>query len=94
MANYDIVWTYEAENDLDDIFEYYFQKSQLAAYHILNDIIESAESLVFEGQYQRDAYKTNCRRIVVRHYKVLYTVEQNTAYIIRVFDSRQNPAKI
>lgn len=94
MANYDIVWTYEAENDLDGIFEYYFQKSQLAAYRIINDIIESAENLVFSSQYQRDAYKDNCRRIVVRHYKLLYTVEENTAYILRVFDSRQNPSKI
>lgn len=47
MANYDILWSYEAENDLDDVFEYYFQKSQRAAYTIIADIIEAVESLVF-----------------------------------------------
>lgn len=94
MVNYDILWTYEAENDLDVIFEYYFEKSPSAAYNIVNDIINSAETLIFSNQYQVDFFKTNCRRIVVRHYKVLYTIDGNMAYILRVFDSRQNPSKM
>lgn len=91
MGNFDIFWSLDAELDLDNIFEYYFEKSPLAAHRIINDIIDSAESLIFSGQFQLDEYKTGCRRIVIRHYKVLYTVDDEVAYIVRVFDSRRNP---
>jgi len=89
-----ILWTHEAEIDIDEIYEYYFEKSPLAASRIINDIITSAESLVFSDQYQIEDYKTNCRRIIIRNYKVLYTYHDEFIYILRVFDTRQNPVNM
>ena len=89
-----VLWSAEAENDIDAIYEYYFEKSPLAASRIVNDIIDSTEGLVFAKQYQMDEYAVGIRRIIVRHYKVLYIVQNETTYIVRIFDSRQNPSKI
>ena len=68
----------------------YFEKSPIVALRLLNEIITSTESLVFSNQYQIENYKSNCRRIVIKNYKVLYTVEVDSIYILRVFDSRRS----
>ncbi|WP_117590886.1 type II toxin-antitoxin system RelE/ParE family toxin [Flavobacterium subsaxonicum] len=46
MNSPNVFWTLEAENDIDAIYEYYFEKSPDAAARIINDIINSAESMV------------------------------------------------
>ena len=33
------------------------------------------------------------RRIIVRHYKLLYIEEGGIVFIARIFDTRQNPKK-
>jgi len=90
MNKLSVFWTQEAENDLDLIYDYYFEKSPIVALRLINEIITSTESLVFSNQYQFENYKPDCRRIVIKNYKVLYTVEVDSIYILRVFDSRRS----
>ncbi|SNR79999.1 type II toxin-antitoxin system RelE/ParE family toxin [Flavobacterium sp. ov086] len=35
----------------------------------------------------------DCRRIIIRNYKVLYQFKDNSIFVIRVFNSFQNPMK-
>jgi len=90
MNKISVFWTQEAENDLDLIYDYYFEKSPIVALRLINEIIASTESLVFSNQYQIEDYKSDCRRIVIKNYKVLYTIEIDSIYIVRVFDSRRS----
>ena len=60
MNKLSVFWTHEAENDLDLIYDYYFEKSPIVALRLLNEIITSAESLVFSNQYQIENYKSDC----------------------------------
>jgi len=47
--------------------------------------------LVFAKQYQQDEIEPEFRRIIVRHYKLIYTIEEDTIWILRIFDTRKDP---
>lgn len=59
----------------------------------MNDILKSSKDLVFTKQYQQDEIEPDFRRIIVRQYKLIYTTENTTVYILRIFDTRQSPEK-
>lgn len=70
MSNFKIIWTQEAENDYDAIYEYYILISSNIALKILNSISESVDNLVFEKQFQTDNINPNYRRIISGNYKI------------------------
>jgi plasmid stabilization system protein ParE len=47
--------------------------------------------LVFAKQYQQDDIEVEFRRLIVRYYKLIYTIEENEIWILRIFDSRKDP---
>ena len=94
MSNYQIVWTFEAENDLDAIFEFYYTKSPSAAINIRTSIITAVEDLIFATQFQVDDINDRYRRIIVGNYKVLYKEIGNKLVIFAIFDCRQDPKKL
>ncbi|MDQ1167918.1 hypothetical protein QE431_004236 [Flavobacterium sp. SORGH_AS 622] len=49
--------------------------------------------IVFAEQFQLDEYRLDCRRIVIRNFKVLYQIRENSIFVIRVFNSFQKPVK-
>ena len=57
---------------------------------ILREIILSPINFTFPEQFQLDEFRKNCRRIIVRNYKVFY-IHQDIINIITVIDSRRNP---
>jgi plasmid stabilization system protein ParE len=48
------------------------------------------------GQLEEDLCELgkNHRRLVYKHYKIVYRIEKDTIYITDIFDSRQDPEKI
>ena len=88
-----IVWSIDAKNSLKSIYNYYFDLSEQAAEHIKRDILDKVATLRFVKQYQVDDINPGYRRIIVRHYKVVYKVENQTILILNIFDTRQDPAK-
>ena len=94
MSNFKIIWTQEAENDYDAIYEYYILISSNIALKILNSISESVDNLVFEKQFQTDNINPNYRRIISGNYKILYRVENDKIIIFAIFDTRQNPIRL
>lgn len=90
---FQIRWTETSSLDLELIFEFYLSKSLRAAGKIVGEIIDQVESIDFTHQYQQDEINPKYRRIIIRHFKVLYRVDQNVVYITRIFDTRQNPKK-
>ncbi len=64
-----------------------------SAERIRTDILEKVSTLRFVNQYQIDEINPAYRRIIVRHYKVVYKVEKQTILILNIFDTRQDPSK-
>ena len=86
-----IKWTQKSIEDLESIFEFYKSRSPRAAHSVIADIINGVESTVFNKQYQMDEINPDYRRLIIRHFKVLYKPQQEFMYIMRIFDTRQNP---
>jgi plasmid stabilization system protein ParE len=87
------VWTNTAKAQLKAIYENYKVKSSQNAKSIKNEILQATKELYFAQQYQQDEIEPEYRRIIVRHYKLLYIVENEIVFIVSIFDTRQDPHK-
>ncbi len=87
------VWTNTAKTQLRAIYENYKVKSLQGAKSIKNEMLQVTKELHFAEQYQQDEIEPEFRRIIVRHYKLLYREENGTVFIARIFDTRQDPNK-
>lgn len=93
MDNLKIIWTITAKEQLKTIFYYYSEKSIQGATNIKNEILKTTKEIHFGEQYQKDEIEPEFRRIIVRHYKILYKEYQGIIFIARIFDTRQEPNK-
>jgi len=91
-----IKWSNEAKLDVKNIYDFIKLKSVEAAKNLVTNIRNAPKSVVFENQYSTDEYASECRKIVVKNYKILYVanVQNKTINVIAVFDTRQNPEKL
>lgn len=93
-TNYAIFWTTNAKLDLKDIYLSLEQNISFpVATKITDEIFESLNSIIFPDQFQIDDYRIDCRRIIVRNYKILYQFHNNTIYVVRIFNTFQDPKK-
>ena len=90
-----IKWLPQAIALLDNIYDYYSEKSQTAAIRLYNNILDSAEPLrTFPNagpvEPLLEEYKDGFRSIVAeKHYKLIYTVKEELVEIHAVWDCRQ-----
>lgn len=89
-----VEWTDTARAALRNIFNFHVIHSEQSAKNIVNDIIDTADSIVFSNQYQVDDINPNYRRMVVRHYKILYKEHQNIVSIMNIVSTKDNPKKL
>lgn len=93
MSELKKVWTNTAKEQLRAIYDNYKVKSLQGARNIKDEIILAAKELHFADQYQKDNIEPEFRRIIVRHYKLLYIEKNGIVFIARIYDTRQNPNK-
>ena len=93
---YKIKWSNEAKLDVKNIYDFIKLKSVEAAKNLVAAIRNAPKSIIFENQFSADEYALQCRKIVVKNYKILYVadVQNKTIDVIAVFDTRQNPDKL
>ena len=95
--NIEVRWSNEAKADLKRIFEIILDhtSSELSARNVIKDILQKTKNLAFTEQYQIDEYLgMPYRRMIVRHYKIIYKVQSKSEIrILQIFDSRQSPNK-
>ena len=89
-----VEWTDTAKVALRNVFNFHAVNSEQSAENIVNDIIDTADSIVFANQYQVDDINPKYRRIVVRQYKILYKEHQNIISIMNVVSTKDNPKKL
>ena len=96
----EIIWTETAKNDLKNIFNFVkseinINKAQLIVFQIfdktsvLKNMREAGQK---EPKFER--LKNEYRRLIFKHYKIVYHISAELVYINKVFDSRQSPNKL
>lgn len=92
MTKLKVIWTNRAIDQLRAIHDYikYNNRSPQGAINVKNDILSASKGIVFKDQYQQDEIQPEYRRIIVRHYKLLYKEKDGNIYILRVFDTYQS----
>lgn len=99
---FNVIWSHFAEEQIDDIFEYYKLEANLRiAKKIIASLISATEILEKNpeiGQIEELLYerKDVYRYLVHKNYKIIYSIDkdQKRIKIADVFDTRQNPVKI
>ena len=89
------IWTKQATIQLRDIFDYYkyVKKTPQGAQAVKSDIISATKTIRFPEQYQHDEIQPQYRRVIVRHFKILYKLQDDSVYILRIFSTHQHPDK-
>ena len=96
----DIIWTDKSKNDLKTIYEFIsYTINEKKAFDTISNIIEKVEILyktpkVGQREPKFEELKKEYRRLIEQHCKIVYHIMEDTVYINRVFDSRQNPGKL
>jgi len=92
MSKLKVIWSNRAKAQLKSIYDYikYKKKSPQGAANVRKDILQASKNIVFETQYQEDEIEPEYRRIVVRHYKLLYKEKDGKILILRLFDTYQS----
>jgi len=76
--------------------EFYSEINIPIADKIIAEIISAIDNLKFKEQYQvEETLQKNYRRIIVRHFKIIYRpLEDKGIVIIQIFDTRRDPSKL
>jgi plasmid stabilization system protein ParE len=91
---FSVIWTSKSFDDISNIHHYLSNKISVeTANKIIDEIYQAPNSITFVEQFQIDEYRKDCRRIIVRNYKILYYIKDSEIFIIRVFNTFQNPIK-
>lgn len=94
-----VVWSDKALYDLEDAFDFLSLKSVGAAERMVDRIIkkiELLEELPYLGAIEtRLLTKSKIYRyLVVGHHKVIYREDAGIIWILRIFDTGQNPDRL
>lgn len=91
---FSIIWTSISFEDISNIHNYLSNKISIkTANKIIDEIYQAPNSITFLEQFQIDEYRKDCRRIIVRNYKILYHIKDSEIFVIRVFNTLQDPTK-
>lgn len=93
-----ITWTSKSFEDISQIYNYISTRISVETAHkIIDEIYKTPSFIKYIDQFQTDEYRKDCRkdcrRVIIRNYKILYTVIDSEIFIIRVFNTVQNPIK-
>jgi len=95
-----IIWTLPAKNELQNIYNFLSEISEIIAYKQIGRIVNQVEHLqthfITIGQKEplliNKIYKYHY--LIRDNYKIIYRFTKDEVIINRVFDSRQNPRKL
>ncbi len=99
MKKVQVIWSTEALVDLETIYDFLVEHSQEAAQNVIEKILSRArqiETFPESGAIQLELKNADkeYRYLVEGHYKVIYRITDQHAYIATVFDTRYNPDKL
>lgn len=97
MAAYQVVFTKDAENDLEDIYDYIHQHdSQNNANLVLEKLLQAAETLAYlpeKGSVPNELQNLGIReyrQVLFKPYRIIYRITGKQVAIFVVTDSRRD----
>jgi len=93
---YKVKWTSNAKEDLLNIVDYIKKDSLNAARKVYEQIKEKAQSsnlFPLRGRVVPELLKegiTIYKELIEQSWRIMYKIEDDTVYIMAIFDSRQN----
>ena len=99
MADHKVIWSVRSLRDLDKAHDLLSEDSLPSANRTVETVLERVDQL---EQFSKSGpvepslahRKKEHRYLVCGHYKIIYRIEKQKVFIIRVFDTRQNPKKL
>lgn len=92
-----IIWHNKASQDLNENIRYISKQSPQNAILVLNtltDLADSLKILPFRNPIEPVYNKENIRFIAKWSFKIIYRIEIDTIYILRIFNTNQHSDKI
>ncbi|MEW4923928.1 type II toxin-antitoxin system RelE/ParE family toxin [Algibacter sp. 2305UL17-15] len=92
-----INWHSKAVDDLNKNIQYIATKSPQNAMHVLKTLTELADTLaLMPYKYPKEpVYNSENIRFVTKwSFKIVYRVEVDAIYILRVFNTNQKPSRV
>lgn len=80
-----VLWTESARSDLDEAIAYVGRRSPVAAFRLLNDILERASSLNMlseRGRIIPELNDTSLREVIVGNYRLMYRLSPGEISIV------------
>lgn len=91
-----IIWTFRAKEDIKHISIYWNKRIGNSSYS--NKIRRLTNRyLILLQQYPKLGRQTDnkfIREIIIREFKIFYTIDESSIYIVRFWDTRQDPDKL
>ncbi|MGQ1948617.1 type II toxin-antitoxin system RelE/ParE family toxin [Geofilum sp. OHC36d9] len=96
MDQLKIFWTKTAKKQRDHIFDYWNKRNKSNSYTIkLNSAIGEKVALIkFHPEIGKTTNFGDTRAISMKHYSILYTIDNSRIIITGFWDNRQNPEKL
>ena len=90
-----IVWSPQAENDLENVWRYIVQDSPRSADLVENRIIDAVSGLIDHPLQGRQTIGRETRELVVRKtsYLIVYRVWDTRVEIVRVWHTSRDPSR-
>jgi plasmid stabilization system protein ParE len=95
-----IIWTGRAKSDLNKVYEFNSQLfGEEKSFKIIENIVKKAD-LLYQPVVGSTRFISSLNpeieylKLVYNQILIVYRIHQDTAYVIRIFDSRQDPKDI
>lgn len=93
----EVIWSPESENELSGILNYLITEWSIdIAKSLLDNVNEHIEKISLNPQLYPIIFRKGKFRkcVVTKHNSIIYVLNKETVYILRIFDTRQNPKKL
>jgi len=90
----EIIWHKKATQDLNQNINHIAKISQQNAIMVLDEIMNLVESLIiFPYKYPKEPIynNENIRFVTKWSFKIIYRIDSNKLYILRIFNTNKNP---
>ncbi len=90
---YRVEWSRDSSEDIAEIAEYIARDSRYYAASVVQELLDAGRSLqdfARRGRVVPEIGDPELREIIVRNYRVLYTVEESTVSILVIIHARRN----
>jgi plasmid stabilization system protein ParE len=92
-----LIWSPEAESDLEKILEYLEENwSESVIHNFLKELFEALDWIVDNPEvFMFSINSSNIRKFVLsKHHTIYFEIQEDQIGLLRIFDNRQNPDKI